>query len=336
MIATRSKTAHTIKLLSSQCSVWARFQSTTTSNNLVRSQLDEYLAYYNTKKELRPYIYRPKNHNKLLTMSIPIKDDHGNIIDHATPKPKDPIKPISPKLLTEYIDSVKDKEELFKWVKEWTDISPRKKDVWKLWKPIHLQKLLIKSLTEFGEYSNMLGFIYSQKDKFVQAKNGQVFNVENFFNTVLLCTILRNHLLQSPDSQIALKKLKTAWSVTQLKENETGLSNILVQSLEQIQKFKASNELKGFDAKNLVLPNLSNLDPRKLTLNKEKIVQDNELIYFISRTLLDRVNLKQVVLSADTLTSMQEFVKNYEQLLSSEEDKYEKMIKSMNELHKSE
>ncbi|KAK5960624.1 mitochondrial 37S ribosomal protein mS44 MRP13 PWA37_002052 [Arxiozyma heterogenica] len=335
MITTRSITTNIIKIWRSQCSSWIRFQSTSTSSSSVKSQLDEYLTYYNTKKELRPYIYRPKNHNKLLTMSIPIKDDYGNIIDHATPEPKDPIRPISPKLLTEYIDSVEDKKELFKWIKKWTDVTPRKKDVWKLWKPKHLQKLLIKSLTELGEYSNVLGFIYSQKNKFVQAKNGQVFNVENFFNTVLLCTILRNNLIKSPNSTIALKKLKTAWSITQLKENKTGLSNILVQSLEQIQNFNVSNELNGFENKNLVLPNLSNLDLKHVASNRNKIIQDNELIYFISRALLERANLKQIVLPPDILTSLQEFIMNFRQLLPDKEDKYDKMMKSMNELYKS-
>lgn len=336
MITIRSTTANIIKTTRLHIHAWIRFQSTSTQNSLVRAQLDEYLAYYNTKKELRPYIYRPKNHNKLLTMSIPIKDDHGNIIDYETPKPKDPIRPISPKLLTKYIDSVKDRNELLQWVKEWTDVTTRKKDVWKLWRPIHLQKLLIKSLTEFGGYSNMLGFIYALKDKFVRAKNGQVYNIENFFNTVLLCTLLRNHLIRSPDSKIALRKLKTAWSITQLKENETGLSNILIQTLEQVQGFKTSNELKGFESKSLTLPNLNNLDSLMNTSYKEKIMQDNELAYLISRTLLERVNLKPIDLSPETLRSMQNFVHDYQQLLSGKEDKYDKMMKSMDELYKAE
>lgn len=336
MITTKSSpTVDIIKILRFQSPKWVRSQSNSTHDNLVKSQLDEYLAYYNTTKQSKPQMYKPKDGNKLLTMSIPIMNDHGSIVGHKTHKSKDPIKPISPKLLTKYIDSAEDKDELFQWVKEWTYVATKKKDVWKLWRPIHLQKLLIRSLTEFGEYSNMLGLIYSLKDKFVRAKNGQVYNIENFFNTVLLCTLLRNHLIPFPDSKIALRKLKTAWSITQLKENKTGLSNILIQSLEQVQKFNTSNELIGFEDKSLVLLNLSNFNSKMVTSNKEKIIQKNELVYLISRTLLDRVNLKQIDIPQESLASMQKFVNGYQQFLSGEEDKYEKMMKSMDELYKS-
>lgn len=314
--------------------VISRFQSSNVSTNPLRNKLDDYLTYYNTPMELRPYIYRPKNHNKLLTMSVPVKDDHGNIIDHDTPTPRDPIKPISSDLITQYIDSIQDKKELMEWLKQWMAVTTRKKSIWKLWKPIHLQKILLKSFFEIGGYSNFLGYIFTQNNKFIEAKNSQVFNIENFLNSVLLCSLLRDHINRSFDSKASLQKLKNAWTVTQFKTNRTGLVNILIQSLEQRQRFTALDELKAYKPKNLVLPIFPSLESKSFQFNKDKFLKDNELVYFICRTILEQIDKQTIIIDPKVLESMQEFVTKFKELSPQEEDKFDKLILSMKELYK--
>ncbi|CAL9732417.1 small ribosomal subunit protein mS44 [Monosporozyma unispora] len=314
--------------------VISRFQSSTISQNPLRIKLDEYLTYYKTPMEMRPYIYRPKNHNKLLTMSTPIKDDHGNIIDHETPAPRDSIRPISSDLILQYINSVQDKNELMHWLKEWTNVTTRKKTIWKLWKPIHLQQILLRSFFELGGYSNFLGFIYTQKNKFIDAKNGQVFNIENFLNTVLLCNLLRDHLTRSLDSKKSLQKLKNAWSITQFKTNRTGLVNVLIQSLEQRQRFTALDELKSYKPKNLVLPIFPSPDSESFQLNKDKFLKDNELVYIISKSLLEQIDKESITLDPQVIKSMQDFVTKYIELSPNEPERFDDLFKSMHELYK--
>ena len=257
--------------------VTKRYASTSAS----KQQLDEFFTYYKTHASLRPWIYRPKNSNLLLTMDL--KDPNTNL----PIQPRQPFKPLAKNVLNKYIDSLEPKSsELLTWFKDWTKMSVRKKPVWNYISASHLQKMLITSFFKLEGYSHLVSAIYSSRNKFVSAQNPQAYDVDHFFNTLIMCNLRRNLLMDFNDANVSKRKLIIAWGFTTLRTDNYGLAKLLVQELgkqqgydtiEFVEKFKLLSEV--------MLPSIDIGTAQTDAL--ENFIEKQNGTYIITRTLLD-------------------------------------------------
>lgn len=274
--------------------VLKRFASTESKN-----KLNEFFVYHTTSASLKPWIYRPKNANILLTMDL--KDPNTN-----TPlKPRQPMQPLSRKVLDQYISSVEPgSRELVDWFKLWTNVSPRKRQLWNYISNEHLQNMLLQSFFRIGSYAGLVRMLYSNKQNFLEARNSDALDVEHFFNTILVCNLHRNKALGFNDPVVAQKKLASAWANVTLKNNETGLANSLVHALVKQQKMETIPTLKGLEPAEIRLPHLpQDESPGKMAAHLGEL----RYLYLTARTVVE--------FDANADPAIHEFIQSYKSYL---------------------
>ncbi|CAR27470.1 hypothetical protein ZYGR_0I07450 [Zygosaccharomyces rouxii] len=288
-----------------------RFASSTAH----KRELQEFFTYHTTKAELKPWIYRPKNANILLTMDL--KDPETN----APLKPRSPVQPLSRKVLDQYVNSIEpNSRELVDWLRGWTDVSIRKRELWNYISSGHLQNMLMQSFFKIGSYASLVNTLYSRQKKFVEAKNQDAFDVERFFNTIIACNLHRNHELGYKTGDVALRKLETAWNHVTHRDNETGLANSLIGALVKQQGITNVPKLKGLSAKPINLPSLPENDSRG---NTAASINEQKFTYMIARTVLE--------FDPEADQAIKTFVKAYQARLKElgKEDVYENNVAIM-------
>ncbi|CAI4038779.1 hypothetical protein SMKI_06G1270 [Saccharomyces mikatae IFO 1815] len=293
--------------------VWRRFVST---GETAKARLDEFLIYHKTDAKLKPFIYRPKNAQILLTKDI--KDPKTK--EPLQPRP--PVKPLSKQTLNDFIQSVEpNSTELLDWFKEWTGTSIRKRAIWTYISPVHVQKMLTASFFKIGKYAHMVGLLYGIEHKFLKAQNSSVFDIEHFFNINIMCALHRNKLRNYKDVEIAQRKLQVAWKKVLERKNNTGLANILVSTLGRQVGFKP--ELAGLEPVQISLPSV----PTSITgVELKSFLNRNEGTYLIARTLLDfDQNNAQY-------PELQEYIRQYQSALGENSDPYDTYLKSLEQL----
>ncbi|CAI2005175.1 hypothetical protein SEUBUCD646_0G03420 [Saccharomyces eubayanus] len=293
--------------------VWKRFSST---SGTARGKLDEFLIYHKTDARLKPFIYRPKNAQILLTKDI--RDPKTK--EPLEPRP--PVKPLSRQTLNDFIYSVEpNSTELLDWFKEWTGTSIRKRAVWTYISPIHVQKMLTASFFKIGKYAHMVGLLYGMEHKFLKAQNPSVFDIEHFFNINLMCSLHRNKLRNYKDVDIAQKKLLVAWRKVLDRKNNTGLANTLVATLGRQIGF--TPELPGLEPVQISLPEM----PTSLSSAETKELLDRfEGVFLIARTLLD------IDQHNAQYPELQKFISQYQSALGESHDPYDTYLKSLEHL----
>ena len=288
-----------------------RFASSTAH----KRELQEFFTYHTTKAELKPWIYRPKNANILLTMDL--KDPETN----APLKPRSPVQPLSRKVLDQYVNSIEpNSRELVDWLRGWTDVSIRKRELWNYISSGHLQNMLMQSFFKIGSYASLVNTLYSRQKKFVEAKNQDAFDVERFFNTIIACNLHRNHELGYKTGDVALRKLETAWKHVTCRDNETGLANCLVGALIKQQGITAEPKLRGLSSKPINLPSLPE---NESSGNTAASISEQKFTYIIARTVLE--------FDPEADQAIKTFVRTYQARLKElgREDLYEDNVASM-------
>ncbi|QLL31307.1 hypothetical protein HG536_0B01700 [Torulaspora globosa] len=201
--------------------VFKRFASSTGAKTV----LDEFFTYHTTNAALKPWIYRPKNANILLTMDL--KDP----VTKAPIKPRKAVPTVAQKVLNDYVASIQPgSNELLEWVRNWTSVTTRKKALWNYISGSHLQNILVSSFFRVGFYTQVVGLLYSRRRDFVKAGNKTAFDVEHFFNTIIMCSLHRNAYKCLRDKEVAKKKLENAWRQVSNRANHTGLANALIKT----------------------------------------------------------------------------------------------------------
>ncbi|CAI4479624.1 CQS_1a_G0019800.mRNA.1.CDS.1 [Saccharomyces cerevisiae] len=290
--------------------VWRRFAST---GEIVKAKLDEFLIYHKTDAKLKPFIYRPKNAQILLTKDIRDPKTREPL------QPRPPVKPLSKQTLNDFIYSVEpNSTELLDWFKEWTGTSIRKRAIWTYISPIHVQKMLTASFFKIGKYAHMVGLLYGIEHKFLKAQNPSVFDIEHFFNTNIMCALHRNRLKDYKDAEIAQRKLQVAWKKVLNRKNNTGLANILVATLGRQIGF--TPELTGLQPVDISLPDIPNSSSGA---ELKDLLSKYEGIYLIARTLLDIDQHNAQYLE------LQEFIRQYQNALSESSDPYDTHLKAL-------
>ncbi|CCK68565.1 mitochondrial 37S ribosomal protein mS44 MRP13 KNAG_0B01180 [Huiozyma naganishii CBS 8797] len=299
-----------------------QWRSESTGRTTPKQQLADYFEYYMTPIAQRPFIYRPRNANILLTMDI--KDPKTNL----PVKPRAPIKPIAKSVLNEYIKSATEKGELFEWFKNWTKVSVRKRHLWNYLDAKHIQNALVHSFFETGDYCRIVGFFYTKRGSLVNSGNVGAYNVEEFFNTLVMCNLHRQRVKGFNEPERAAKKLKVAWGVVTQRENKSGLADLLVQCMAKEQNFKPS--LRAFVRKEVLeLPTSASLsDSEEL----KQFVAANENTYLICRTLLD---YGSDTITGGNLDTLKRFVTEYQQASQkfNLSDKYDAYVKALEQLY---
>lgn len=248
--------------------------------------------------------------------------------------PKEPRATLSRAVFLDYLQEVQQgkegKGELVSWLRAWCQIPARKTHVWGYLDSYMVAKMLAVSFFEIGGYTQLVNELYCQRKKFVSAKNPGVFNVEDFFNTLLMCNLQRNHILQFNDVEISKKKLANAWRRVSERENKTGLANLLLDTLGKQMGYDCREVVKGLDMQTgeLDLP----LWEQDKGISKEQYLQKNDLVYLLSRTILQFNEAE----ASNVDSPVVKFVDQYKQL--SEElgkaDLYDQYQDSMTQLWK--
>lgn len=278
--------------------------------------LDEFYQYYTTKKDLRPLIYRPRNATVLRSMDL--KDPETN----KPVQPRDPVRPLGKGVLNGYIESIQGgSTELLDWVHQWCGVSLRKKTLFRYLSGSHLQTMLFSSLFRIGHYSHTLGVLHSYQPRIVAAGNNRAYNVEEYFNTVVACSLLRNSAQELVNPDIALKKLKVNWNKTTTRDIKTGLTWPLVQAYARQQ---------GIDPTKITLAGLEKTDvviqlPEPAE-DVEAYISRNKNLYYIARVLASY--------SEACPQEVNSFIDQYKKSLSTvaKQDDYESSIESMKAL----
>ncbi|CAI4062373.1 hypothetical protein SKDZ_07G3310 [Saccharomyces kudriavzevii ZP591] len=293
--------------------VWKRFASTGES---ARTKLEEFLIYHKTDAKLKPFIYRPKNAQILLTKDIRDPKTKEPL------KPRAPVKPLSKQTLNDFIYSIEpNSTELLDWFKKWTGTSIRKRAIWTYISPIHVQKMLTASFFTIGKYAHMVGLLYGIEHKFLKAQNPSVFDIEHFFNINIMCALHRNKLRNYKDGDIAQRKLQVAWKKVLNRKNDTGLANILVTTLGRQIGF--TPELAGLEPVQISLPDI----PTTLSDAELKgLLNKYEGVYLISRTLLD------IDQHNAQYPELQRFIRQYQSAWGESNDPYDTSLKSLEQL----
>lgn len=276
------------------------YASTTVNAPSPKEQLDHFHSYYSTKKSLRPFIYRSKNALSLLSKDL--KDPKTG----ETLKPKRPVVPINSEVLNQYIKSIPEgSNDLVKWFQEWTSLNYRKRPVWNYILPSHVQNMLISSYSHIGHYGYLLSALYATRRNFTLAGNSKIFDVDHFFNSIILCNIHRNEVFDyGKNTNITIKKLKNAWSNTIIREEDVkskGITKLLLQSLSKQANIDALEIVPHFKNAEIVkLPKLS--DESKLGYLTFK---KNKYLYIQCRTIKQFDN---------AASEIDEFINNFQKL----------------------
>ncbi|QLG70229.1 hypothetical protein HG535_0A01670 [Zygotorulaspora mrakii] len=296
--------------------VFKRFASTGSP----KAKLEEFFTYHTTSALLKPWIYRPKNANYLLTMDM--KDPNSN----RPLQPRKPVGPLSRKVLNDYIESIPARSnELVEWFRNWTQVTPRKRQVFNYVSSQHIQLMLVSSFFKLGSYDELLMNLYNNKAKFLKAQNNEAFDVEHFFNTIIMCKLHKNHLCNYRDAELAKRKLIKTWKAITNRNDKTGLANALVSVLARQQGFEV--DLKGLSVTDIVLPKLGeieNTNPSKL-LN---FIQENRYVYLMLRTIVEFSNDGPI----DSI--IENFISSYRRAAEElgKDDIYDNYIESMKNL----
>ncbi|KAL3239977.1 mitochondrial 37S ribosomal protein mS44 MRP13 [Nakaseomyces bracarensis] len=277
--------------------------------------LDEFYEYYSTKKDLRPLIYRPRNATVLRSMDL--KDP----VTNKPLQPRDPVRPLGKQVLNGYIESLPEgSKELMDWLHKWCGVSLRKKTLFRYLSGSHLQTMLFSSLFRIGHFGHTLGLLHSYQGRIVAAGNTQAYNAEQYFNTAIACSILRNSAKGLVDSGIALKKLRVNWAKTTTREIRTGLTWPLIEAYAHQQ---------GIDATKITLAGVEKNVPIQLPKPEEDLtnyVSRNKYLYYIARVIAEH--------SETCPNDITVFIQDYQKSLSSiqKQDDYESSIESMQQL----
>lgn len=288
------------------------------SNLGPKVKLEEFYTYHTTNAALKPWIYRPKNANILLTMDL--KDPKTN----APLQPRDPVLPLSHKVLNEYIASLNPgSTDLVGWFKKWTNVTTRRRAIWNYICSSHIQNMLIATFFTLGSYPQIVSALYCKRDKFLEARNYDAYDVEHFFNTIMMCSLHRNELKSLNDAIKAEKKLNNCWSIVSSKNNETGLANALVATLAKQQGFEKLPILKGLEPSEVVLPKC---DPADSSVGKlAAFIFNNKNTYLIARTIAEFQDSESVD------PNIEDFIANYQTISQKleKDDLYDMYKKSM-------
>ena len=281
-----------------------------------RQQIDNYFTYFQTKNDLRPLIYRQKNANTLLAMDL--KDP----ITKQQIKPRPPIASIPKQLLTTYIKSIpQGSNEFFEWLKPWMKLTTRKKEIYQYFTSTHLQNMLIQSFFVVGDYTRMVGYLYIQKQRFLNACNGSIYDIDHFYNTLLMCSLHRGSIMQFNDSEIAKQKIKQMWLNTVDKQQKLGLTPLLVNCYAKQQGFDTTDLMPELNDVPITLPTLTNeITPKLFT-------QQNEPLYLMCRTIEQFSN--------DIPKEITNFINEYKTAtseLGDTADIYDKYVSSMKQI----
>ncbi|QLQ78819.1 hypothetical protein HG537_0B01670 [Torulaspora globosa] len=276
--------------------VFKRFASSTGAKTV----LDEFFTYHTTNAALKPWIYRPKNANILLTMDL--KDP----VTKTPIKPRKAVPTVAQKVLNDYIASVQPgSKELLDWLRDWTCVTTRKKALWNYISGQHIENLLVSSFFRVGFYSQILGLLYSRRRDFIKAGNKSAFDVEHFFNAVIMCSVQRNAYKCLRDKEIARKKLENAWRQVSNQDNQTGLTNALV---------KAYCNQQGLDT----VPVLNGLAETEIKLDRPADIataSDGELAAFVfankNRYLIART-IQEFSEAQDVDPKISQFIQDYQ------------------------
>lgn len=255
--------------------VFKRFASSTGAKTV----LDDFFTYHTTNAALKPWIYRPKNANILLAMDL--KDPVTN-----TPiKPRKPMPTVAQKVLNDYLVTIQPgSRELLDWLRNWTSVTTRKKALWNYISASHLQNILVASFYQLGYYTQIVGLLYAKRGDFIKAGNSTAFDVEHFFNTIMMCNLHRNASKGLNDQETAAKKLRNAWKQVSHQENQTGLANALVKIYCNQQNIETAPILKGFTEAEIKLeqaPEISTSSDGHLAA----FIFTNKNNYLIARTI---------------------------------------------------
>lgn len=275
--------------------VFKRFASSTGAKTV----LDEFFTYHTTNAALKPWIYRPKNANILLTMDL--KDP----VTKTPIKPRKAVPTVAQKVLNDYVASIQPgSKELLEWFRDWTSVTTRKKALWNYISGAHLQNILVNSFFRVGFYTQVVGLLYSRRRDFLKAGNTTAFDVEHFFNTVIMCSLQRNAHKSLRDKEVARKKLENAWRRVSKRDNQSGLANALVKTYCKQQ---------GLD-----VPVLEGLAETEIKLDRPADIatgSDGELAafvfankykYLIARTVQEFSELQ------DVDTKISQFIQDYQ------------------------
>lgn len=256
--------------------IFRRFIAENSAQNC-KVKLDEFYTYYTTKLADRPLIYRPRNANTLVAMDI--KDP----VTKEPILPKDPIKPLAKNTLTEYIKSMNSDQsmELFAWFKKWTSVSRRKKQLWQYMNSRHIEAFIIQSFFKLGNFEKLLGLIYARRANFINAKQTTIYDIDHFFNPVMMCFIHRNSLAHFNDVEKSTRKLQILWNNVMVKEDNTGLAKLLLDTLIKEQGIDAQKLDVKLASSEISLPPLSDVKEEVM----KPVFDANLSNYLVARTL---------------------------------------------------
>ncbi|EDO17101.1 hypothetical protein Kpol_1025p21 [Vanderwaltozyma polyspora DSM 70294] len=289
-----------------------------------KQQLDEFLLYNKTPVKNRPWIYRRKNANVLLALDL--KDpDTGKAV-----KPRKPFQIIGRDVLNQYMNTIKPHSgELLNWFRDWTSLTTRRAPVWMYINNKLLQNMLIASFFELGSYTHLVSALYSKKSSFIEAGNSKSFDLEHFFNTIIMCNIHRNYVRGYKDSELTKRKVIAAWKTCSYKKDATGISKILVNTLCRQQGIQDTDfiRIRFNDSINLpLLENIGAASQEDLT----KFHSDNIGNYLRTRTIMD--------FNDNVDSKIVDFVNGFKSVQQklNKEDIYDKYKVSMTEIWKQE
>lgn len=271
---------------------------------------DDFIKFVKTSHELRPFIYRKKNANRLLAMDL--KDPETKL----PVQPRQPVKRPGSSIYNSIVLNSSSSQELESLIQEFKDITPRKKEFWSYFKPSHLQNMLIVSTFKFGTYSRMLNTLYQLQPLFVKAKQVELYDVESWFNTVLMCQLHRNQLENVKNKEMVDRGLKKLLSTVTKREDTTGLSGELLAALSRQQdvRIKSPNFVSDI--------NLPTVDLQASKVSQLlSFISNNRPLYLLARTAVE---------FGSTNPKVQQFVSSYQDALKqlNKTDIYDEYVQS--------
>ena len=261
-----------------------------------RQIFDDFLRFVKTPKNLRPFIYRKKNANKLLAMDL---------IDPETKRPIQPREPVhvpGASVYNDIIFNTSSAQELESFMREWRNITPRRKEFWGYFNSTHLQNALLASTFRFDSLRSTLNLLYQLQPFFVKSKQMDAFDVDVWFNSVLMCQLHRNEFKNVKDSSMVASGLKKLSSTVTKKEDTTGLAKELIGALAH-QQGATVEKLPGFCKTSEVI--LQSIDVQQASASQLNVyLAKNRSNYLLSKTILRYGSSSPVEVS--------KFVENYQ------------------------
>lgn len=256
------------------------------SVQVARTQIDEYLQYFKTQRELRPLVYRKKNSSELLSRDLFDEETKSRIV------PLDPPQLPAKSALSKLIQSSESVDALYKIRDELLALSKKPKFA----TGEHLNVYLEKS-AELNKLPHALTFIYSQKTL------RELLNQENLN---LISTFL--YLNPNKNLEQKLQKLTTA---SQKIRSGNLISKLLKASVYSQFKAEIPAELLNEIRSASKLESVPQLDLTKGTGNLAKQFTQNRTLYL----QLKPVDLELSQSDLATVESVQQvlqFVKDFE------------------------